>query len=79
MIGQLFDLFMLIRAAVLAVIAYRAGKNKAAQRPPDAVLLDSVRDDIANDAKTQQNAIEDALTGKTPADALADLGNRRRS
>ena len=79
MIGQLFDLFMLIGAAVLAVIAYRAGKNKAAQRPHNAVLLDSVRDDIANDAKTQQKAIEDALTGKTPADALADLGNRRRS
>ena len=77
-ISHLFDLLMLVGAAVLAVVAYRMGRGRSPHKPPDAVLIDSVREDIANDTKTQQNAIQDAVTGENPAAALADLGNRRR-
>ena len=82
MIGNVIDLLLLFGAMVLAVLAFKVGKSardKTPQKPADAVLLDRVRADIANDAKTQQNAIQGALNGKDPATALSDLGNRRES
>ncbi len=78
-ISHIFDLVMLIGAAVLAVFAYRSGRSKSAQVPADAVLIDSVRADIAEQGETRQGAIQDALTGENPADDLARLGNERRS
>lgn len=79
MIAHAIDLLVLLGAAAMAVIAYKLGRTKPPEKAPDRVLLDSVRDDIAEDGKTQQTAIEDALTGDDPANALAKLGNERRS
>ena len=79
MIGHVIDLLVLLGAAAMAVIAYKLGRTKTPEKAPDRVLLDSVRADIADDGKTRQTAIQDALTGENPADALAKLGNERRS
>ena len=79
MISHIFDLVMLIGAAAVVVMAYKLGRSKTPQKPADGALLDSVRADIAEQGKTQQAAIQDALTGENPADDLAGLGNERRS
>ena len=82
MIGYVIDLLLLIGAMALAVLAFKVGKsarNKTPQTPADGVLHAQLREDIANDAQTQQDAIQDALNGKDPATALSDLGNQRRS
>ena len=79
MISHIFDLVMLIGAAAVVVMAYKLGRSKTPQKPADGALLDSVRADIAEQGKTQQTAIQDALTGENPADDLAGLGNERRS
>ena len=79
MIAHAIDLLVLLGAAAMAVIAYKLGRTKTPEKAPDRVLLDSVRDDIAENGKTQQAAIQDALTGDDPANALAKLGNERRS
>ena len=79
MISHIFDLVMLIGAAAVVVMAYKLGRSKTPQKPADGALLDSVRAGIAEQGKTQQTAIQDALTGENPADDLAGLGNERRS
>jgi hypothetical protein len=79
MIGHLVDLLVLVGAAVMAVLAYRLGASQWAQKPPRTAVGEKVKADTLEAVERHQEAVTAALESEDPAQALADLGNERRS
>ena len=67
-------LFGAVSAVALALHLYR----KKREVPAGSFQSDTLRKHIDNAAKTEQTAIESAVSGDNAADALAKLGNERR-
>ncbi|QDP48303.1 MAG: hypothetical protein Unbinned4944contig1000_27 [Prokaryotic dsDNA virus sp.] len=67
-------LFGAISAIALVLHIYRKRREDSS----DSFADENLRNHIDDTAKTEQKAIEKAVSGKSPADDLAKLGNDRR-
>ena len=82
-IGQVIQAFAMIGVAgVVYVVTRLLGKKPQIARtrevPPERVLHDTLTAHINDQAKREQKEVSRAVNGDSAADALAEIGNRRR-